>query len=95
MPGRDRASRSLRISRARPSAYGTAGNEYPFLSWMSKLGYKTDGLANGIKIIKQRLQRRIRFCRRQADCVSTMTYNEYWQVIDGGLQAEPIGGVQI
>src|ERR1700688_4447025 len=29
------------------------GNEYPFLSWMSKLGYKTDGSTDGIKIIKQ------------------------------------------
>src|SRR4029077_7289834 len=29
------------------------GNEYPFLSWMSKLGYKTDGSPAGVKIIKQ------------------------------------------
>src|SRR6201981_2721173 len=29
------------------------GNEYPFLSWMSKLGLKTDGSADGVKIIKQ------------------------------------------
>src|SRR6476659_2700750 len=26
------------------------GNEYPCLSWMSKLGYKTDGSPTGIKI---------------------------------------------
>ena len=26
----------------------------------------------------------------QADCVSTMTYNEYWQVIDGGLGADDL-----
>jgi NitT/TauT family transport system substrate-binding protein len=24
--------------------------------------------------------------QKQADCVSTMTYNEYWQVIDGGYK---------
>jgi NitT/TauT family transport system substrate-binding protein len=24
--------------------------------------------------------------QKQADCVSTMTYNEYWQVIDGGYE---------
>jgi len=24
--------------------------------------------------------------QKQADCVSTMTYNEYWQVIDGGFK---------
>src|SRR5471032_3153333 len=29
------------------------GNEYPFLSWMSKLGFKTDGSKDGVKIIKQ------------------------------------------
>ena len=23
--------------------------------------------------------------QKQAECVSTMTYNEYWQFIDGGL----------
>src|ERR1700681_1840569 len=30
-----------------------SGNEYPFLSWMSKLGFKIDGSANGVKVIKQ------------------------------------------
>ena len=24
--------------------------------------------------------------QKQADCISTMTYNEYWQVIDGGYK---------
>src|SRR5258708_18389011 len=31
------------------------GNEYPFLSWMSKLCYKTDGSPGWITIIKQGL----------------------------------------
>ncbi len=61
------------------------GNEYPFLSWMSKLGYKTDGSASGIKIIKQGFNVDP-LLQKQADCVSTMTYNEYWQVIDGGYK---------
>ena len=26
--------------------------------------------------------------QKQADCISTMTYNEYWQVIDAGLQPD-------
>src|SRR5215471_15221883 len=30
-----------------------SGNEYPFLSWMSKLGFKTDASPNGVKVIKQ------------------------------------------
>src|SRR5467141_3101802 len=61
------------------------GNEYPFLSWMSKLGYKTDGSPTGIKIIKQGFNVDP-LLQKQADCVSTMTYNEYWQVIDGGYK---------
>src|SRR6202049_3694116 len=61
------------------------GHEYPFLSWMSKLGYKTDGSAGGIKIIKQGFNVDP-LLQKQADCVSTMTYNEYWQVIDGGYK---------
>jgi len=28
--------------------------------------------------------------QKQADCISTMTYNEYWQVIDGGIPAEDL-----
>ena len=61
------------------------GNEYPFLSWMSKLRYKTDGSPDGIKIIKQGFNVDP-ILQKQADCVSTMTYNEYWQVIDGGFK---------
>ena len=61
------------------------GNEYPFLSWMSKLGYKPDGSAGGIKVIKQGFNVDP-ILQKQADCVSTMAYNEYWQVIDGGFR---------
>ncbi len=28
--------------------------------------------------------------QKQADCVSTMTYNEYWQVIDAGLSPDEL-----
>jgi NitT/TauT family transport system substrate-binding protein len=61
------------------------GNEYPFLSWMSKLGLKTDGSPAGVKVIKQGFNVDP-LLQKQADCVSTMTYNEYWQVIDGGYK---------
>jgi NitT/TauT family transport system substrate-binding protein len=33
--------------------------------------------------------------QKQADCVSTMTYNEYWQVIDAGLSTGRSGRLQI
>jgi len=61
------------------------GNEYPFLSWMSKLGLKTDGSPTGVKVIKQGFNVDP-LLQKQADCVSTMTYNEYWQIIDGGYK---------
>jgi NitT/TauT family transport system substrate-binding protein len=61
------------------------GNEYPFLNWMSKLDYKTDGSPGGVKILKQGFNVDP-ILQKQADCVSAMTYNEYWQVIDGGFK---------
>ncbi len=61
------------------------GNEYPFLNWMSKLGYKTDGGPDGVKVLKQGFNVDP-ILQKQADCVSAMTYNEYWQVIDGGFK---------
>lgn len=65
------------------------GNEYPFLSWMSKLGLKTDGSAGGVTVLKQGFNVDP-LLQKQAACVSTMTYNEYWQVIDAGLTPEEL-----
>lgn len=65
------------------------GNEYPFMAWMSKLGYKTDGSADGVKVIKQGFNVDP-IIQKQAACISTMTYNEYWQVIDAGLKADDL-----
>ncbi len=60
------------------------GNEYPFLSWMSRLKIPTQGGAGGVTVLKQGFNVDP-LLQKQADCVSTMTYNEYWQVIDAGL----------
>lgn len=65
------------------------GNEYPFLSWMSHLGIATDGSADGVKVLKQGFNVDP-LLQKQADCVSTMTYNEYWQIIDAGLSADDL-----
>lgn len=65
------------------------GNEYPFLSWMSKLGIATDGSAGGVTVLKQGFNVDP-LLQKQADCISTMTYNEYWQVIDAGIPAEEL-----
>ncbi len=65
------------------------GNEYPFLSWMAKLGLPTEGGANGVTVLKQGFNVDP-ILQKQADCVSTMTYNEYWQIIDAGIPAEEL-----
>src|SRR5216684_8262164 len=61
------------------------GNEYPFLSWMSKLKIKTDASPGGVKMLKQGFNVDP-LIQKQAECISTMTYNEYWQVIDAGYR---------
>jgi len=65
------------------------GNEYPFLSWMSKLGLGTNGGADGVTVLKQGFNVDP-ILQKQADCVSTMTYNEYWQIIDAGLTPDDL-----
>jgi NitT/TauT family transport system substrate-binding protein len=65
------------------------GNEYPFLSWMSQLGIPTDGGDNGVTVLKQGFNVDP-LLQKQADCISTMTYNEYWQVIDAGISPDDL-----
>jgi len=65
------------------------GNEYPFLSWMSTLGIPTTGGSDGVEVLRQGFNVDP-LLQRQADCVSTMTYNEYWQVIDAGITPEQL-----
>ena len=60
------------------------GNEYPFLSWMSQLGIPTTGGSDGVTVLKQGFNVDP-ILQKQAECVSTMTYNEYWQIVDAGL----------
>lgn len=65
------------------------GNEYPFLSWMSQLGIPTDGGDNGVTVLKQGFNVDP-LLQKQADCISTMTHNEYWQVIDAGISPDDL-----
>jgi NitT/TauT family transport system substrate-binding protein len=65
------------------------GNEYPFLSWMAKLGLKTDGSGADVKVLKQGFNVDP-ILQNQAACVSTMIYNEYWQIIDAGVKPEEL-----
>lgn len=65
------------------------GNEYPFLSWMSQLGLPTDGSANGVEVLKQGFNVDP-ILNGQAACVSALTYNEYWQILDAGLSPDEL-----
>lgn len=65
------------------------GNEFPFLSWMSQLGIPTDGSDAGVEVLKQGFNVDP-ILNGQAACISTMTYNEYWQVIDAGLSPDDL-----
>ncbi|WP_428544910.1 ABC transporter substrate-binding protein [Profundibacter sp.] len=65
------------------------GNEYPFLAWMGKLGLSTDGGPDGVTVLKQGFNVDP-ILQGQAACVSTMTYNEYWQIIDAGIAPEDL-----
>lgn len=65
------------------------GNEYPFLSWMSHLKIPTDGGPEGVTVLKQGFNVDP-LIQKQAACISTMTYNEYWQVIDAGIKPDDL-----
>ena len=56
---------------------------------MSKLHFKTDGSADGVKVVKQGFNVDP-LLQKQADCISTMTYNEYWQVIDASYKPDQL-----
>ena len=65
------------------------GNEYPFLSWMSQEGISTDGGPYGVTVLRQGFNVDP-LLQRQADCISTMTYNEYGQVLDAGVSEDEL-----
>ena len=65
------------------------GNEYPFYAWMNKLGLKTEGGPDGVTVLKQSFDVQP-LIQKQADCISVMTYNEYWQAIDAGFKPEAL-----
>lgn len=66
-----------------------SGNEYPFLAWMSKLNYSIDGGPGGITVLKQGFNVDP-LLQKQAACISTMTYNEYWQLIEAGMKPDDL-----
>jgi NitT/TauT family transport system substrate-binding protein len=66
-----------------------SGNEYPFLAWMAKLGYSTTGDHPDVTVLKQGFNVDP-LLQKQAACISTMTYNEYWQLIEAGMKPDQL-----
>src|SRR5262249_9984847 len=56
---------------------------------MSKVGIPTDGGKDGVTIIKRGVNVDP-LLQKRADCISTMSYNEYWQIIDAGIPADQL-----
>ena len=66
------------------------GNEYPFYAWMASLGLETDGADdNGVTVLKQAFSADP-LIQGQADCISTITYNEYRQILQAGITPEEL-----
>jgi NitT/TauT family transport system substrate-binding protein len=65
------------------------GNEYPFYAWMAKLNLPTNGGADGVNVLKQNFNVDP-LIQKQAACISTMSYNEYGQVLDAGLKPDEL-----
>ena len=70
-------------------AFWFYGNELPFFALMKKLGLKTDGGKDGVTVVKQAFNVDP-LLQKQADCISTMSYNEYFQVLEAGLPASSL-----
>ena len=66
-----------------------SATKFRCFGWMGKLGIPTDGSEGGVTIQK------INFnvdplLQKQVECATTMTYNEYWQVIDAGITPDQL-----
>ena len=80
---RDRGVTSPVHFRGKRIGVWLAGNEYPFLSWMSRLGFATDGGPDGVEIVEQGGDVDI-LSSGAADCISMLTYG-FWQIEKGGF----------
>jgi NitT/TauT family transport system substrate-binding protein len=65
------------------------GDGYPLLAWMAKLGLRTDGSPDGVRTVEQAPGVDV-LVHKQADCISTMSYSEHWQLVDAGLKPDDL-----
>ncbi len=60
------------------------GLEYPFLSWMNKLGIKASGPSAELTVVPQGFTVDP-LIKGEVDCISTMIYNEFWKAVGAGI----------
>ena len=65
------------------------GREFIFLDWMAKLNIPTDGGPRGVTMVLQNSTVDM-LANRQAACVSALSYNEYWQLIEAGFTLDDL-----
>lgn len=65
-----------------------AGNEYPFLSWMNRLGFGVNGGKDGVEVLEQ-LGAVDLIEDNSADCVSMLTYG-FYEFAQIGLEDEDL-----
>ncbi|MDM7458236.1 MAG: ABC transporter substrate-binding protein, partial [Paracoccus sp. (in: a-proteobacteria)] len=66
-----------------------SGNEYPFLAWMSRLGLSTKDEPGSVTLLEQGFNVDA-LLQKRAACISAMSYNEYWQIMDAGLSEKDL-----
>jgi NitT/TauT family transport system substrate-binding protein len=65
------------------------GREFIFLDWMAKLNIPTHGGPNGVTMVLQQSGPDL-LANRQTACVSALSYNEYWQLIEAGFRPDDL-----
>jgi NitT/TauT family transport system substrate-binding protein len=67
------------------------GNEIPFFAWMNKLGIPTGENAGpeGVTVLKMGYDVEP-LKQKQADCIASMTYNEFHQAIQAGFTPDKL-----
>jgi NitT/TauT family transport system substrate-binding protein len=65
------------------------GNEIPFFAWMNKLGLKEGDGPDNIKVLKMGYDVEP-LKQHTADCIASMTYNEFHQAIQAGYTPDKL-----
>jgi NitT/TauT family transport system substrate-binding protein len=66
------------------------GREYPPLAWLSKLRLTTAGGPDGVTVIDQQGAGVEPLLQRQVACVSTLSYDGYWDIVEHGLSPDQL-----